>query len=388
MIRTETPADSINTPTFMSTGQTATMTSTPCESIVSQPPAALVPPGSFFDDAIETSGLAVDAAVAFSTPHKPCTVPQPDPSEPKPTSPYQNQTTATNDEGRLPTRRSTRREKRSKMNIPNGDQGRAASIAETTPKPRKRGRKPKPQSRQDSESVSFNHEEEELDEDGLPLDPRRRRVLERNRIAATKCRLRKRDEASALASREHVMEDQNRYLMYCFDSLTTEIYNLKTQLLRHTDCGCVLIQKYIAHEAKKSIDNMLGAATTTASGGLQGDGSMSQSCGGSSSHIISPGSMNTNSEGESVQGSWTTPFQSGSALETPQDEVLGQGLSGQGLKDHQALSMALDQPTSMPLTMPGGHLDGYGSGLLAAEATQNSAADEGIVWDPSWETPQ
>ncbi|KAF4943128.1 hypothetical protein FSARC_15033, partial [Fusarium sarcochroum] len=84
------------------------------------------------------------------------------------------------------------------------------------------------------------------DDDGLPADPRQRRILERNRIAATKCRLRKRGEASALASREKAMEDQNRSLSACFDSLTAELYYLKTELLRHTDCNCVLIQKYIA----------------------------------------------------------------------------------------------------------------------------------------------
>jgi hypothetical protein len=55
-------------------------------------------------------------------------------------------------------------------------------------------------------------------------------VLERNRIAANKCRLRKHDEALALASREEAMEDENRYLLTCFDSLKVEIYYLKTQL--------------------------------------------------------------------------------------------------------------------------------------------------------------
>ena len=343
------------------------MPHTPCESIVSQAPAALVPPNSFFDDAIEVPELPADAAMAFSTSQKPSTAPQTGPPEPRPASSYRNKTT-TADESRIPTRRSTRKDKRSKV-TPVGDRGRATSTVDTQ-KPKKRGRKPKQPPRVPESTASY---EEELDEDGLPLDPRRRRVLERNRIAATKCRLRKRDEASALASREHVMEDQNRYLLYCFDSLTTEIYNLKTQLLRHTDCGCVLIQKYIAHEAKKSVDNMLGTATP----GLQGD-SMSQTYRGSS-HIISPESMNTNSEGESAQGSWTTPFPSGSAIETPQDEVFGQSL-----KEHQVMSMALDQPTSMSLAMPGGHLEGYGSGLLAgADAPQQS--EDGIVWDPSWE---
>ncbi|KAH7187667.1 hypothetical protein BKA60DRAFT_602313 [Fusarium oxysporum] len=84
-------------------------------------------------------------------------------------------------------------------------------------------------------------QQEELDDDDLPKDPRRRRVLERNRIAANKCRLRKRDEALALASREETIEDQNRYLMTCLDFLTVE--------------------NYIANEAQKCVDRLVACST-------------------------------------------------------------------------------------------------------------------------------
>ncbi|KAF4987569.1 hypothetical protein FGRMN_10282 [Fusarium graminum] len=127
-----------------------------------------------------------------------------------------------------------------------------------SPQPRKRGRKPKGVAK----DLRKAHHEIDLGGDDLPRDPRHRRVLERNRLAATKCRLRKRDEASALASQEQAMEDQNRYLSSCFDSLTTEIYHLKTQLLQHTDCNCVLIQKYIANEAKKTVDGLTSCCST------------------------------------------------------------------------------------------------------------------------------
>ncbi|KAJ0125584.1 Uncharacterized protein HZ326_31312 [Fusarium oxysporum f. sp. albedinis] len=76
------------------------------------------------------------------------------------------------------------------------------------PKPRKRGRKPKKQPK----GQKVARQQEGLGDDGLPKHSRRRRILERNRIAATKCRIRKREEASALASREEAMKDQNRYL--------------------------------------------------------------------------------------------------------------------------------------------------------------------------------
>ncbi|KAH6871048.1 hypothetical protein B0T10DRAFT_500901 [Thelonectria olida] len=96
-----------------------------------------------------------------------------------------------------------------------------------------------------------------------PRETRRRRILERNRIAATKCRMQKRDEASALAAREQEMEELNRQLSRTLDELTAEIYDLKTQLLRHTDCNCILIQKYIAHEARKSVHGLTPCPSTS-----------------------------------------------------------------------------------------------------------------------------
>ncbi|KAH6869559.1 hypothetical protein B0T10DRAFT_593534 [Thelonectria olida] len=119
-------------------------------------------------------------------------------------------------------------------------------------KRKKHGKKPKLSRKVSSKAPTL----EDSDGEAQPGDPRRRRILERNKIAAMKCRLRKRDEASALASREQAMKDQNRDLSSIFNQLAAEIYHLKTQLLHHTDCDCVLIQKYIAHEARKSVDRL------------------------------------------------------------------------------------------------------------------------------------
>lgn len=130
-----------------------------------------------------------------------------------------------------------------------------SETSDSRPKPKKRGRKPKKRPGYDG-----SDDDEDLDEDGFPKDPRRRRILERNRIAANKCRIRKRDEEEALASREYSVEDQHRHLSNCVDSLKWEIYHLKTQLLRHTDCKCVLIQRYCARQAKRTVDYMTAPA--------------------------------------------------------------------------------------------------------------------------------
>ncbi|PCD21086.1 hypothetical protein AU210_016512 [Fusarium oxysporum f. sp. radicis-cucumerinum] len=163
----------------------------------------------------------------------------------------------------------------------------ASGQAAESPKPRKRGRKPKKQLKE--QKVAGQHKELD-DDDDLPKDPRRRRVLERNRIAANKCRLRKRDEALALASREETMEDQNRYLMTCFDSLTVEIYHLKTQLLRHTECNCVLIQNYIANKAQKCVDRLVACSTA-----FDTYGNLLRPCDGSPSDASTAKELNTQS---------------------------------------------------------------------------------------------
>jgi hypothetical protein len=152
-----------------------------------------------------------------------------------------------------------------------------------------------------------------LGDEDLLKDSRHGRILERNRVVATRCRSRKRDEALALSSREHAMEDQNRYLSSCFDSLTAEIYHLKTQLLRHTDCNCVLIQKYIAIEATKSTDSLL-SCTWAFRRDIDSISPYQQIT--SNSDISPTTSLSVMTpELEDVQPTWTNAFQQSSTLD-------------------------------------------------------------------------
>jgi hypothetical protein len=94
----------------------------------------------------------------------------------------------------------------------------------------------------------------DINKEDNPRNPQRRKKLERNQVVARKCRARKRVEETVLASREQAVEDQNRYLSNTYDSLAAEVYFLKSELLRHTNCNCTLIQEYIANEAKKIVE--------------------------------------------------------------------------------------------------------------------------------------
>ncbi|KAH6977673.1 hypothetical protein EDB80DRAFT_657867 [Ilyonectria destructans] len=244
----------------------------------------------------------------------------------------------------------------------------ATALVAESPKLRKHGRKLK----KPSKGSDPTGQQEELDDDDLPKNPRRRRILESNRIAATKCRLRKRDEASALASRERAMEDQNRYLCSCFDSLTTEIYYLKTELLRHTDCNCVLIQAYIANEARKSVDGLLASSSALNAYG----GAMSPEC-IDSNRTSTIGSSNAQSPGAvNISPTWTTPFHQG-----PRASGVGDGILDMSLEP--LLKAHIPYNSMAPVqAIPGVPLAGCVPGLYMSTGLQQPA-DE-MVWDSNW----
>ncbi|RYC79320.1 hypothetical protein BFJ63_vAg17799 [Fusarium oxysporum f. sp. narcissi] len=77
-----------------------------------------------------------------------------------------------------------------------------------------------------------------------------KQVQERNRIAAEKCRMRKKEELARLQSDEQAIEQRHRMLSSCVDDLKEEILHLKTQLLQHTSCNCTLIHHHIEKEAQ------------------------------------------------------------------------------------------------------------------------------------------
>lgn len=344
-----------------------------------QPSSAMGPTSSFFDDAIEAPDLHIETGAGFPVQLQ---------------SEHSSQTLTTSAESTLPysseelddatspppledgneKETSTSRNNSQSSQSSSGssstrgrDRPRSAAANTQTNKPKKRGRKPK---KRPKELDDLFHEDEELDEDGLPKDPRRRRILERNRIAATKCRLRKRDEASALASREQAMEDQNRYLSSCFDSLTAEIYHLKTQLLRHTDCGCVLIQKYIAHEAKRSVDNMMGVPTTC----FQMDAMSPEFNGSSGSSSVD--SMNTSPEAESVHTPWAHAFPQMAPMPHPQNDMM----LGMGHKD-----MLHDAGIEHALPMTAGHVEGCNNNGMVVGMAPHQHPVGGVAWNPQWE---
>ncbi|KAJ9412741.1 hypothetical protein QL093DRAFT_2539991 [Fusarium oxysporum] len=245
----------------------------------------------------------------------------------------------------------------------------ASGQAAESPKPRKRGRKPKKQPKEQKVAGQL----EELDDDDLPKDPRRPRVLERNRMAANKCRLRKRDKALALASREEAMEDRNRYLMTCFDSLTVEIYYLKTQLLQHTDCNCVLIQKYIANEAKKCADGMLAPSAFDTHGSSWSPNHRRPSDANTAGELSMRGL-----EAGSSPPIWTNSFQQEPGVSKISDDIFAMGL-----KPIQKVTMPSDSIVSTQPVQTFS-LTKCELGLYLNVGPQEHQADE-VAWGSYWQ---
>lgn len=75
------------------------------------------------------------------------------------------------------------------------------------------------------------------------------RRRERNRIAADKCRSRRRQEENKLKSKREDLETENQQLSRMLFDLMAETYDLKNMLTAHGHCDCTLIQQYLQEAA-------------------------------------------------------------------------------------------------------------------------------------------
>jgi len=76
-------------------------------------------------------------------------------------------------------------------------------------------------------------------------ETKRRRFLERNRMAASKCRQKKKKWMQELELREEEVDRRNKALHALVSELREEVLILKNQLLSHHNCNCNVIQQYV-----------------------------------------------------------------------------------------------------------------------------------------------
>ena len=127
-------------------------------------------------------------------------------------------------------------------------------IAQEAPK-RRRGKAPKndspetkPVRRQRKSTAHSKNQDSETN--GRPNeDVKRNKFLERNRVAASKCRQKKKEWTGNLEGRARELQQDKQQLTVMVSSLKDEMIFLKGELLKHTDCGCSKIRQYLNQEA-------------------------------------------------------------------------------------------------------------------------------------------
>ncbi|KAF9369777.1 hypothetical protein CPB97_003314 [Podila verticillata] len=79
----------------------------------------------------------------------------------------------------------------------------------------------------------------------LSPEAKRQRFLERNRLAAAKCREKKRLQTLKTITNADEITAKNQALHESLEELQEEVRKLKNQILCHRDCGCDVIQKFV-----------------------------------------------------------------------------------------------------------------------------------------------
>ncbi|KAI1044558.1 hypothetical protein LB505_010367 [Fusarium chuoi] len=150
----------------------------------------------------------------------------------------------------------------SKSSIPSIDS------ANTDTKPRRSSRATKTQHKQPSvEPVAKPRqkrtpkepslkEEDEDEDDGLDETQKRSKFLKRNRIAASKCRQKKKVWIRELEETTKDLEIEHNALHSQYTDLMGELTTIKNQLMDHASCNDANINQWLDNEAKKYVQRI------------------------------------------------------------------------------------------------------------------------------------
>ncbi|KAI0433101.1 hypothetical protein F5Y09DRAFT_300271 [Xylaria sp. FL1042] len=113
---------------------------------------------------------------------------------------------------------------------------------------------------------------------------KRRHFLQRNRVAAMKCRKKKKEWVNDLEETKSGLENQNAHLHMELDGLVDEASRIRAELMAHANCNDSNIDKWIENEAKRFVigtgeryDQILAHFSPTQGMGGQQDGMPSSS---------------------------------------------------------------------------------------------------------------
>ena len=85
-------------------------------------------------------------------------------------------------------------------------------------------------------------------------EEKRSKVLEKNRIAASKCRQKKKQYVSELEETKSGLEHQNSHLQLEYHDLLRLVSQMKNQLISHASCQDPNIDRWVQNEARKFVE--------------------------------------------------------------------------------------------------------------------------------------
>lgn len=94
-----------------------------------------------------------------------------------------------------------------------------------------------PEPQQSEEELDMNKDEYNANGKKMTDEEKRKNFLERNRVAALKCRQRKKQWLANLQQKVEIFSQENDSLSGQISQLREEVVNLKTLLLAHKDCA-------------------------------------------------------------------------------------------------------------------------------------------------------
>jgi cyclic AMP-dependent transcription factor ATF-2 len=131
-----------------------------------------------------------------------------------------------------------------------------SSASSHTSQPKKRVRKP-------SRKKQHSHSKQELKSGDKEEDKKRNKYLERNRLAASKCRQKKKEWMHDLEATKAMLEAKHSALQRDYSALLQEVSQIKTLLMAHSNCHDPNIDQWIEGEARrfvrKSMDGSFNA---------------------------------------------------------------------------------------------------------------------------------
>ena len=189
-----------------------------------------------------------------------------------------------------------------------GKRKRGSQNVNDSTKPSKRSRK--------SNARSKSLAQKSIDASQNPEDDKRNKFLERNRVAASKCRQKKKEWTSNLETRARELQASKNKLAMMVNSYKEEIMFLKGEMLKHTTCGCDRIRNYLNQEADNIAFSTHSFQSAASPVGSEPSSRLHSVSSGSSNHGCSRQGSMENKADESTQSSPVMQFKPENGLES------------------------------------------------------------------------